>query len=104
MPGRFCRVGSDRVGWCELGVRLFFVGKTVHNSSTQASPMRRIFRKQRLNIRTCYTQDGPVGPTLFSLFAGQQLNILGSQHVDLYWRQGVLYIESAEQSRTAEHF
>ena len=44
----------------------------------------------------------PAGPTLFSLFAGQQLNILGSQRVDLYWRQGVLYIESAEQSRTAE--
>ena len=36
-------------------------------------------------FRTCYTQDGPAGPTLFSLFAGQQLNILDSQHVDLYW-------------------
>ena len=38
-----------------------------------------------INLRTCYMQDGPAGPTLFSLFAGQQLNILDSQHVDLYW-------------------
>jgi len=49
----------------------------------------------RLSFHICYTQDGPVGPMLFSLFAGQQRNILGSQHVDLY-------IESAEQNRTAE--
>jgi len=59
--------------------------------------------QHNINERTCYTQDGPAaGSTLFSLFAGQQINILGSQHVDLYWRQGVGYIESAEQSRTAE--
>ena len=46
-----------------------------------------LFLQEYLTIRTCYTQDGPAGPTLFLLFAGQQLNILGSQHVDLYWRQ-----------------
>jgi len=43
------------------------------------------YTKQNLNALVI-TQDGPAGATLFSLFAGQQLNILGSQHVGYYWR------------------